>query len=146
MNKAFVAVPLLAVAALAGCGKTHYGTATASQSAVASAAATEGATAAKDVLATCLPKGTVVTESLLLNLASSKSARDQLATECKIPKVTATYPATKHDKEANRTAFAEAVALSAGNAWYHKDFKTAQGRDDWANKVFPVILKTYRVK
>ena len=147
MNKLILVVPVLAVAALAGCKSSgNVSGAVASHSAQATAAASEGATAAQDALSTCLPKGTKITESYLISLATTTSARDKLATECKIPKVTATYPATKHDKQANRTAFGLAVAASALNEKYHGDFKTAAGRDTWANQVFPVILSTYRTK
>lgn len=147
MNKRmWVAVPVLA-AAVGGCGHMHAGSVAAvSHSAQAAAAASQGAVAVQDALASCLPSGTVVDQGFLTQLAVSRAARVKLAAECRIPKTTAVYPATVRDKSPNRTAFGEAVLASAGNAWMAGHFKTAAGRAEWADKVFPVIMAAFRVK
>ena len=140
-SKLIIAVPVLALA-LGACGTVkvpavHVGASRAS-ALPTSSAAREAKTAVKDSLATCLPAGQAVDQAFLVTLATSNTARQDLADSCKIPLSTRTHP------QHNRLYFVEAVAASAGNAYYKGDFKTAAGRDDWGNKVFPIILEAFR--
>lgn len=128
----------LGIAALAGCGHLHAtgasgGSSSLRAAATSSAVKSEAAAAGKDVLATCLPKGTVITKQYLAGLAASPAQAKALAVRCDVPKD-------------HRAAFAKAVGISALNADMRGSFKTVKGREEWMNQVFPVILKTYQAK
>jgi hypothetical protein len=125
---------LAITAALAGC-KSSPGAAASEASVRAHATSTtarQAETAGKDALSTCIPAKDL-TESYFVGLAVHKSQAEALAKKCDIPK-------------ANVTPFVQAVITSAANAYFKGTFKTAAGRTDWADKVFPVILSTYQAK
>lgn len=148
MNKkiSLVFAGLAITGAIAGCGRLHVTSTGGALKATTmpTVLKSEAATAGRDALATCLPKGTVITKQYLVSLAVNMKAARALAVKCDIPRVSAKYPATAHDKHPNQVAFAKAVIASASNAYFKGSFKTKAGQEEWANKVFPVILATFQ--
>jgi hypothetical protein len=120
--------------ALTGCKSGGNAAASSSslRAAATSSAAKQAEQTGKNILAACVPAKDI-TESYLVSLALNPTKVHALAVKCNIPK-------------ANRKPFTKAVLASALNAYQHGDFKTKTGRLEWANKVFPVIMKTYQAK